>query len=444
MKKIKTKTAQSEKKPKIQKSKKKEKKSDTLIFDFGPFEDYDVMKRLETIQNKNYQDNIENMRLNSFNLKLGDINLRSHRILGGIQNFEYVKKPNLKREFILTQKNYTQIYLPRKLMKKPFDYENQDEYEENNSFDIRKSKQNLKTQNYLKSQSNNNTVRLQNKTRLQGGGSGDGYKKTSIKQEFKSSIKQKLPPIHCFEFEFILSQNIFWFNEPIICYWEPWEESEEFLNLDRNIQLYHLNYNEIIENQQKRLFNLSNHYHYHKSQFYKQKDFSLINIPLSVDIYHLFRNFVIPNLPQNFITQTEIEYDKIKEKDKKPHLVTTIKNGKSLKDGIMKKESVIKINDQNFASPLFPNFLKFRKILTIAPPNNNEENKKEKFENNENDENDEKNLNQNKLMFSEFYEKIIDKSKSQEPNFNQKLETKISQGEKSQEINEKLHQESKE
>lgn len=55
-----------------------------------------------------------------------------------------------------------------------------------------------------------------------------------------------------------LSDKIIWWEPPIACRWEPWEESEEFLGLSPEMQDYNVNFEKYQEKEQKKLWKISN------------------------------------------------------------------------------------------------------------------------------------------------------------------------------------------
>lgn len=52
-----------------------------------------------------------------------------------------------------------------------------------------------------------------------------------------------------------LTADIFWWEEPVVCRWQPWEESEAFMKLPDDLRDYNLNYDQIMETKSSRLWN---------------------------------------------------------------------------------------------------------------------------------------------------------------------------------------------
>ncbi|XP_055544909.1 uncharacterized protein LOC129729995 isoform X2 [Wyeomyia smithii] len=105
--------------------------------------------------------------------------------------------------------------------------------------------------------------------------------------------------------EFKLPEYCFWWHEPIACSWESWEESLEFQSLDKRLQEFHLNYENIMQEQAKLLFSAP--------KVVKNPlkptiipDFNLSDIPAEIKLHYLIVDHILPRLPQNFKFHAEL------------------------------------------------------------------------------------------------------------------------------------------
>ncbi|XP_062565797.1 uncharacterized protein LOC134228052 [Armigeres subalbatus] len=102
-----------------------------------------------------------------------------------------------------------------------------------------------------------------------------------------------------------LPEQYFWWHSPIVCFWEVWEQSSEFQSLSEELQNFHLNYDEIMEEKSKQFFSAS------KIQRPILKptvipDFPITDIPLDVKIHFLIKDHILPRLPQRFKFHAEM------------------------------------------------------------------------------------------------------------------------------------------
>ncbi|KAG5679973.1 hypothetical protein PVAND_009508 [Polypedilum vanderplanki] len=104
--------------------------------------------------------------------------------------------------------------------------------------------------------------------------------------------------------EIVLSDKIVWFEAPTVCRWEKWEDSEEFHQLDSKLQNYNLNYDEIVKNEQEKLFNAPSVDHYSKRTF---DDFQIManSDDTKIKLSDLIKHYLIPIMPEEFLNHYE-------------------------------------------------------------------------------------------------------------------------------------------
>lgn len=95
-----------------------------------------------------------------------------------------------------------------------------------------------------------------------------------------------------------LSDKLFWWEKPIVCRWEPFEESDEFAQLDPRTQDFNLHYDEYVKTQVEKLFSAPNPRHYKKP--IQLKDFDLTSPPEDIDRSALAKHYLVPMMPDEF------------------------------------------------------------------------------------------------------------------------------------------------
>ncbi|KXJ71042.1 hypothetical protein RP20_CCG021646 [Aedes albopictus] len=106
-------------------------------------------------------------------------------------------------------------------------------------------------------------------------------------------------------FKVTLPGQYFWWHSPVVCRWEIWEESDEFLSLNEELQKFHLDYDKIMEEKSKQLFSAPKL----SKQTMKPtiiSDFSITDIPIDVKIHFLIKDHVLPRIPQRFKFHAEM------------------------------------------------------------------------------------------------------------------------------------------
>ncbi|XP_053691315.1 uncharacterized protein LOC128739839 [Sabethes cyaneus] len=106
--------------------------------------------------------------------------------------------------------------------------------------------------------------------------------------------------------EFKLAECCFWWHEPIVCSWEPWEESQEFQSLDEKLKDFHLNYDKTMEEKAKLLLSAPKPI----KNLLKPTivpDFDLNDIPTDIKLHFLIMDHILPRLPQNFKFHAELQ-----------------------------------------------------------------------------------------------------------------------------------------
>ncbi|EAT42908.1 AAEL005595-PA [Aedes aegypti] len=96
-----------------------------------------------------------------------------------------------------------------------------------------------------------------------------------------------------------LPEQYFWWHSPVVCFWEDWTESTEFSSLSEELQNFHLNFDNIMEEKSKQLFSAPKQ----QKQMLKPtiiSDFPITDIPMDVKIHFLIKDHILPRLPQRF------------------------------------------------------------------------------------------------------------------------------------------------
>lgn len=98
--------------------------------------------------------------------------------------------------------------------------------------------------------------------------------------------------------ELKLSDKFFWFETPIACRWEPWEESDEFNELDKETQDYNLRYEEHVKNESEKLFSAHDPHHFKK--VVQLDDFDLNSDDRKMKLSTLFKHYIVPTIPDEY------------------------------------------------------------------------------------------------------------------------------------------------
>jgi cancer susceptibility candidate protein 1 len=108
------------------------------------------------------------------------------------------------------------------------------------------------------------------------------------------------------KFIITLPDTTFWWEEPVVCKWVPWEESQSFKALDDELQDFHLRHNEIME---KKTFFSAPIVPLNRRKVKVFPDFDLNNVPPEIKLHFLFKDYIVPRLPERYKTTTERFFD---------------------------------------------------------------------------------------------------------------------------------------
>lgn len=115
-----------------------------------------------------------------------------------------------------------------------------------------------------------------------------------LKQTISNDIENNL-----IEITINLPDTIYWWQEPIVCRWEPWEESDEYNLLSSKQKYYHINYNKKMSKKVK------------SSKMLKSiPDFNLYNIPSDIKFYYIAVDHILPRILSNHKFLKEIVEDR--------------------------------------------------------------------------------------------------------------------------------------
>ncbi|XP_053670950.1 uncharacterized protein LOC128721241 [Anopheles nili] len=116
--------------------------------------------------------------------------------------------------------------------------------------------------------------------------------------------------------ELQLPAHCHWWEEPTVCCWEPWEESEQFIQLQPEVQQFHLCYDELEAHKATLLFAAPERRIDMAGEVKTMSDFSLQDIPTEVRLYYLIRQHVLPRVPERYRFRAELNrlYCTLKER----------------------------------------------------------------------------------------------------------------------------------
>lgn len=112
--------------------------------------------------------------------------------------------------------------------------------------------------------------------------------------------------------EIKLSDKIIWWESPLACRWEPWEESDEFQQFDPKIQDYNINHEKYIKREQEKLFKVAE---IKKKKKIELNDFQLAPFSENIKLSTLIEKYLAPLIPCDFpLHIDEIDYYEKKQK----------------------------------------------------------------------------------------------------------------------------------
>lgn len=101
-----------------------------------------------------------------------------------------------------------------------------------------------------------------------------------------------------FKVEVKLFDRCCWWESPVVCRWEPWEESDEFEMLDDLTKDYNLHYEDHVAEEQQKLF--KNVDQILCPNVLTIEDFDLSNLPEDIQLSHLIEDYLTWMMPDNF------------------------------------------------------------------------------------------------------------------------------------------------
>ncbi|XP_058061051.1 uncharacterized protein LOC131211555 [Anopheles bellator] len=104
--------------------------------------------------------------------------------------------------------------------------------------------------------------------------------------------------------ELHLPAGCFWWEEPTVCRWEPWEESDTFRQLSPAVQRFHLQYDQIRAHEASRLFTARAT---GPRQTKVVPDFRLVDVPVEIRRHYLIREHILPRLPEGYRFHAELK-----------------------------------------------------------------------------------------------------------------------------------------
>ncbi|XP_035903185.1 uncharacterized protein LOC118507963 [Anopheles stephensi] len=109
--------------------------------------------------------------------------------------------------------------------------------------------------------------------------------------------------------ELQLPGHCHWWEEPTVCCWEPWEESEPFTQLQPEVQQFHLKYDETEAHKATLLFAAPDHRRARTLMMEPKllQDFSLTEVPMELRLHYLIREHLLPRVPQGYRFRAELK-----------------------------------------------------------------------------------------------------------------------------------------
>uniref|UniRef100_A0A182PRT0 IC97/Casc1 N-terminal domain-containing protein n=1 Tax=Anopheles epiroticus TaxID=199890 RepID=A0A182PRT0_9DIPT len=117
-------------------------------------------------------------------------------------------------------------------------------------------------------------------------------------------------PEELIKIELQLPAHCHWWEEPTVCWWERWEDGEQFAELTPEAQQFHLRYEEIKAHKETLLFASAPASRPSQRATAKPKtleDFHLMEIPVEVRLHYLIREHLLPRVPEGYRFRAELK-----------------------------------------------------------------------------------------------------------------------------------------
>ncbi|XP_063708887.1 trichohyalin-like [Culicoides brevitarsis] len=295
------------KKKKTKKIKKEEEIEEPPIVDDDTI--VDVTEEFMAKLKENFSNEKEKLDPVYLDLESDEVNLREMMVLGGVYSFHLLRRPR-QTKFIGENFLITLIDEPDILKYENFFYDYIESPKPRLSLMHLK---NVKRQSIFPKSTDVREPAEKRRTTLY----IQERRTTVINQEFEEEQKRwvsenELNQKNLFELRIKVSDDVFWWEPPSVCRWEPWEESETFKNLSPAMQNFNVNHEKFLEEQQKKLFAAPPV----KRDFRKIKrlqDTKLSEVKSVLPSHFLIKDYLLPRMIDDYKFAEEIRDDTEKE-----------------------------------------------------------------------------------------------------------------------------------
>lgn len=149
---------------------------------------------------------------------------------------------------------------------------------------------------------------------------------TILQQDFEEQEKRwvsenEINQKKLFEMRIKIPDQVYWWEAPSVCRWEPWEESDSFKKLSPSMQNFNLNYETVLEERQRKLFAAPPTKRDFKT-IKRLQDTKLSEVKQSFPSHYLITEYLMPRMIDNYKFAEEIRDDAEKEtKEKESRLI---------------------------------------------------------------------------------------------------------------------------
>uniref|UniRef100_A0A182JYA7 IC97/Casc1 N-terminal domain-containing protein n=1 Tax=Anopheles christyi TaxID=43041 RepID=A0A182JYA7_9DIPT len=135
------------------------------------------------------------------------------------------------------------------------------------------------------------------------------YINVPVGLKLTEKVYRAFEPEELIKIELQLPAHCHWWDEPTVCWWERWEEGEQFIQLSPELQQFHLKYDEIEAHKAMLLFAAPEH-RLSRALTGEPKlvqDFNLVDIPVELRLHYLIREHLLPRVPEGYRFRAELK-----------------------------------------------------------------------------------------------------------------------------------------
>uniref|UniRef100_A0A336L6P6 CSON004103 protein n=1 Tax=Culicoides sonorensis TaxID=179676 RepID=A0A336L6P6_CULSO len=338
-------------------SKKKKKKEKSEIVEEPPIVDenyiVDVRDEFDALLKENYL--IEKEKFDPIYLKIEEmeVNLREMIILGGTFTLDLLERPRqpqvIEEHFLMTL-----IDEPHNLQYTDFFYNYKEDPEPRLSL-ILSNNQKRKSlfpsgAGDIKQEQPQTSLYIQERRTT--------AQTVKIEKErwiSENEVNQK----NLYEIQLKLPDNVYWWEPPSICYWEPWEKSDAFKSLSPEMQRFMLNEDKIRKEQ---TFSLNPPLKSDLKTVKKINDMKLSEVKNEMPSHFFITQYLLPRMMDDYKFKDEVREDKIKEENfNKNFLKRRLETLQRARDEIERRKPEIRPQHEDKTTQTDPRFTKYYK-----------------------------------------------------------------------------------